>query len=112
LKKPGTYERLEALGQKLAQGFSAAAKRNGVAVYQTRTGSMLCNFFADREVVDYDTALTSNTDFFRRYFHSMLARGIYLAPSQFEASFVSLAHTEKEIEQTIAAASEVLAKAL
>ncbi len=107
LKKPGTYERLEALGQKLAQGFSAAAKKNGVAVYQTRASSMLCNFFTDREVVDYDSALTSDTGFFRRYFHGMLARGIYLAPSQFEASFVSLAHSENEIEQTLAAAQEV-----
>ena len=110
LKKLGTYERLEVLGQKLAQGFSAAAKKNGVPVYQTRVGSMLCNFFTNQEVVDYDTALTSDTKFYGRYFHGMLEYGVYLAPSQFEASFVSLAHTEKEIEQTIAAAREVLAK--
>jgi glutamate-1-semialdehyde 2,1-aminomutase len=80
-----------------------------VAVYQTRVGSMLCNFFADQEVFDYDSALTSDTKFYSRYFHGMLARGVYLAPSQFEASFVSLAHAESEIEQTIAMAQEVLA---
>jgi glutamate-1-semialdehyde 2,1-aminomutase len=109
LKKPGTYERLEALGKQLAQGFSEAAKKSGAAVYQTRAGSMLCNFFTDQEVVDYASAITSDAKFYSRYFRGMLARGIYLAPSQFEASFVSLAHTEKEIEQTIAAAGEVLA---
>jgi glutamate-1-semialdehyde 2,1-aminomutase len=79
-----------------------------VAVYQTRIGSMLCNFFTNREVVDYDSALTSDTKFYSRYFHGMLQRGIYLAPSQFEASFVSLAHTESEIEQTIAASQQAL----
>jgi len=110
LKKTGVYQRLEMLGQKLAQGFSEAAKQSGVAVYQTRVGSMLCNFFTDQEVVDYDSALTADTKRYSRYFHGMLARGIYLAPAQFEASFVSLAHTEKEIEQTIAAAHEVFAK--
>jgi glutamate-1-semialdehyde 2,1-aminomutase len=111
LKKPGVYQRLEMLGQKLARGFSEAAKKNGVAVYQTRAGSMLCNFFTDQEVVDYDSALTSDTKFYSRYFHGMLERGVYPAPSQFEASFVSLAHIESEIEQTIAAAQEIFAKA-
>ncbi len=110
LKKPGTYERLEILGEKFARGFSETAKKRGVPVFQTRAGSMLCNFFADKEVVDYDTALTSDTKRYSRYFHGLLERGVYLAPSQFEASFVSLAHAEKEIEQTIAAMSEVLAK--
>ncbi|MGH7455245.1 MAG: glutamate-1-semialdehyde 2,1-aminomutase, partial [bacterium] len=109
LKKPGTYERLEALGKKLAEGLSQVAKKNGIPVFQTRADSMLCNFFAAREVVDYDTALTADTQRYNRYFHGMLERGIYLAPSQFEASFVSLAHAEKEIEQTIAAANEALA---
>jgi glutamate-1-semialdehyde 2,1-aminomutase len=109
LKKPGTYERLEALSKQLALGFSEAVKKSGVAVYQTRAGSMLCNFFTGQEVVDYDSALTSDTKFYRRYFHGMLERGVYLAPSQFEASFVSLAHTETEIEQTIAAAQQALA---
>lgn len=110
LKKPGTYQRLEALGQKLAAGLSEATKRNGVPVFQTRVGSMLCNFFTNKEVIDYDTALTADTRLYRRYFHGMLERGVYFAPAQFEAGFVSMAHAETEIEQTIAAMSEVLAK--
>jgi glutamate-1-semialdehyde 2,1-aminomutase len=108
LKRPGTYERLDILGKKLAAGFSKAAKTNRVPVFQTRVGSMLCNFFTDREIFDYDTALTADTKRYSRYFHGMLERGIYLAPSPFEASFVSLAHTEKEIDQTIDAARETL----
>jgi glutamate-1-semialdehyde 2,1-aminomutase len=108
LKKPETYQRLEVLGKKLAQGFSEAARKNGIPVFQTRVGSMLCNFFTGKEVVDYDTALTSDTKRYSRYFHGMLERGVYLAPSQFEAGFVSLAHTETEIERTIEAAREVL----
>jgi glutamate-1-semialdehyde 2,1-aminomutase len=108
LKKPGTYQRLETLGRKLADGLSEAAKKNGVPVFQTRVGSMRSNFFTDKEVIDYDTALTSDTKRYSRYFHGMLERGIYLAPSQFEAGFVSLAHTESEIERTIEAATEVM----
>jgi len=110
LKKPGTYERLEALGKKLAAGLAEVAKKIGLPVFQNRVGSMLCNFFTDNEVIDYDTALTSDTKRYSRNFHGMLECGVYLAPSQFEASFVSLAHTESEIEQTLEAAKEVLAK--
>jgi glutamate-1-semialdehyde 2,1-aminomutase len=110
LKRAGTYDRLELLGQRLAAGVSEAAKENGVPVYQTRAGSIICCFFANQEIVDYETALTSDTDRYRHYFHAMLERGIYLAPSQFEASFVSLAHTENEIDQTIQAATEVFAE--
>ena len=110
LKKPGVYQRLEALGQKLATGLSDVAKQTGVPVFQTRVGSMLCNFFTDKEVVDYDTALAADTKRYSRYFHGMLESDVYLAPAQFEAVFVSLAHTETEIEQTIAAMREVLAK--
>jgi glutamate-1-semialdehyde 2,1-aminomutase len=110
LKRPGTYQRLEALGKKLAEGFSEAARKSGIPVFQARAGSMLCNFFTEKKVVDYETALTADTKSYSRYFHAMLERGVYCAPAQFEASFVSLAHTEKEIEQTIAIAGEALKK--
>jgi len=73
-----------------------------------RIGSLFCTFFTDREVVDYASAKTSDTKRYGRFFHSMLDHGAYLAPSQFEVGFVSLAHTEEDIEQTLRAAAEVV----
>lgn len=107
LAEAGTYERLEAAGALLAAGLAAAAKRAGVAVTGTRVGSMLCTFFSSGAVGDYETATVSDTEKFGRFFRGMLERGIYLAPSQFEAMFVSTVHGPAEIEATIGAAEEV-----
>jgi glutamate-1-semialdehyde 2,1-aminomutase len=74
-----------------------------------RAGSMFTFFFTDGPVNDYDSAKRSDTARFGRFFRGMLERGVYLAPSQFEAAFVSAAHTEEDIRQTVAAAKEVLA---
>jgi glutamate-1-semialdehyde 2,1-aminomutase len=71
-----------------------------------RVGSLFCTFFTDRDVVDYATARTSETKRYAKFFHAMLERGVYIAPSQFEVGFVSLAHTEQDIEQTLKAAKE------
>ncbi len=104
LKQPGIYEKLEQKSAFLEQGLREAALTNGVEVSLNRVGSMLCAFFTDRSVNDYASACSSNTSYFGAFFKSMLEQGVYLAPSQFEAAFVSLAHGEKEIEQTVIAA--------
>jgi len=109
LREEGTYQRLERLAAHLADGLAQAAKQAGVPVQVNRVGSMMTLFFTETPVVDYATAKTSNTDRYARYFHTMLERGIYLPPSQFEALFVSLAHTDQMIEKTILAAREALA---
>jgi glutamate-1-semialdehyde 2,1-aminomutase len=114
LQEPGVYERLEVLGQRLYDGLQEAAKRAGVPVYTTRVGSMFCTFFTAQPVTDYASARAADTARFRRFFHAMLEAGVYLAPSQFEAGFISTAHTEQDIDQTIAAsqrAFEAVARA-
>ena len=109
LAKPGVYETLEDLAQKLAAGLEAAARAAGVATFHTRVGSMQCMFFVDQAVSDYTTASASATDRYAAFFAGMLDRGHYFAPAQFEAAFVSTAHTEGDLEQTLAAASETMA---
>jgi glutamate-1-semialdehyde 2,1-aminomutase len=77
-----------------------------VKARHVRIGSLFCTFFTDREVTDYASAKTSDTKRYARWFHAMLERGVYFAPSQFEVGFMSLAHTEQDIEQTLRAAKE------
>jgi glutamate-1-semialdehyde 2,1-aminomutase len=109
LSAPGVYERLEALGARLSEGLAGAAAAAGVPVTLARQGSMGCMYLHPGPVWDYADAARSDLPRFGRYFHGMLARGIYLAPSQFEAGFISLAHTEADIDATVAAAAEALA---
>ncbi|MDO8671372.1 MAG: aminotransferase class III-fold pyridoxal phosphate-dependent enzyme, partial [Dehalococcoidia bacterium] len=106
LKEPGTYEQLEAKSARLAKGIAGAAAEAGVNIIQNRVGSLFCTFFTDRPVVDWSSAKSSDTGKFGTYFRAMLERGVYLAPSQFEAGFMSLAHTDEDIELTIKAAGE------
>ncbi len=103
LRDENPYPALENKSAYLADSFAKNIVEFGVQATQTRVGSMMCMFFTDTNVVDYDTAITSNKETYAKYFHSMLSSGIYLAPSQFEAMFVSVAHTDADIEQTIAA---------
>jgi glutamate-1-semialdehyde 2,1-aminomutase len=103
LQAPEVYERLEDMGQRLSDGMQAAAHRAGVPVQLTRIASMFCTFFTTQPVTDYTSASTADTAKFQRFFVSMLEAGVYLAPSQFEAGFVSTAHTEQDIDHTIAA---------
>jgi glutamate-1-semialdehyde 2,1-aminomutase len=107
LAQPGTYERLNQLGTMLAEGFRQAIKDAGLTACVNQAGSLLTVFFGAPQVRDYATATQSDTKMFARYFQQMIERGIYLPPSQFEAMFISLAHGEAEILETIAAAKEV-----
>ena len=108
LKDGGVYEELEKMSAALGEGIGEAAREAGVPVYQTRVGSMLGLFFQAGPVKDYATAKNSDADRYAKYFHGMLDEGVYLAPAQFEAAFVSAAHTEDDIAQTIEAARRVM----
>ena len=108
LGAPGTYENLEARSRRLEQGLAEAAAGAGVAAQVQRVGSMLSVFFADRPVTDYASAVRCDTNRFGRFFQEMLQRGIYLPPSQFEAWFVSLAHSDDDIARTVQAARDAL----
>ena len=101
LMKPGTYEKLEAMSQKLEEGIKEVLKKLRLFYTINRAGSMLTLFFTEKEVIDFQTALSSDTQKFAIFWQKMLDKGIYLPPSQFEAWFVSLAHGEKEIEETV-----------
>ncbi|MEK6690821.1 MAG: glutamate-1-semialdehyde 2,1-aminomutase [Nitrospirota bacterium] len=106
LSKSGIYEKLEKRAEQLEDGINEAAKRAGVKIYFSRVGSMFCTYFTDREVWDYNSAKMSDTKRFSKFFRSMLSKGINLAPSQFEAGFLSTAHTFSDIENTIKAVRE------
>ncbi len=102
------YARLEALGNRLESGLRQAAAEAHVPVQFNRCGSMFCAFFATEPVQHLAHALRSDRDRFARFFHGMLEAGVYIAPSQFEAGFISTAHSEEDIDRTVAAAAEAL----
>ncbi len=104
------YARLEQLGAQLEAGMKDAAKSAGVPVTFNRCGSMFCAYFTSRPVWSLADAMKSDRDRFKRYFHGMLTEGIYLAPSQFEAGFISTAHHKTDVEKTVSAAAKVLRK--
>jgi glutamate-1-semialdehyde 2,1-aminomutase len=106
LLKPGVWESLEATGARLIEGLAEAARENGETVSLARIGTMFGMFFTPGPVVDWPTAKVSDTKRFGRYFQAMLERGVYLAPSQFEAGFLSTAHGSAEINHTVRAATE------
>ncbi len=89
-------------------GVLTAAKEAGVAMTANRVGSMFTFFFTDKQVTDWDSAATSDTKKFGSFHNAMLNAGVWLPPSQFEAAFLSVAHTPQDVEQTIAAAREAL----
>ena len=104
LRKPGTYRRLEQTTAGLVEGLRSAAAVRGIPVQINRVGSMFTVFFTSTPVSDFATAKTSDTARYGKFFRSLLEQGIYLAPSQFEACFVSLAHSMKDVNATIRAA--------
>ena len=110
LKKPGTYEQLDRITKKLASGMLKVAKDAGHDVVGGQLSAMFGMFFTNTPVRNYDDAKTSDLKKFGRFHRGMLERGIYLAPSQFEAGFTSLAHTDEDVEATLAAAKEVLSE--
>ncbi len=110
LRQPGVYEHLDRSTNMLAEGMLAVAKETGHATTGNQIGAMFSMFFTDRPVMNYADAKTSDLKKFARFHRGMLERGVYLAPSQFEAGFMSLAHTEADIEATLAAARDVLSQ--
>ena len=102
------YQQLEALGAQLEAGMTDAAKSAGVPVTFNRCGSMFCGYFTGAPVHNVADAMRSDRERFKKFFHAMLDEGIYIAPSQFEAGFISTAHTTADIEQTVRAAAKVL----
>jgi glutamate-1-semialdehyde 2,1-aminomutase len=103
------YARLETLGARLEQGLRAGAEKAGVPLTINRVGSMLTAFFCATPVTDYASARQADTARYARFFSAMLERGMYLAPSQFEAAFVSLAHSDADLDAAARAAAEALA---
>lgn len=106
LQKPDTYKILEEKSAKLAEGIGQAAAEAGVKVHTNRVGAMFTTFFTSERVYDYTTAVTADTQQYALYFREMLAQGIYLSPSQFEAGFMSLAHSDEDIVKTISASKK------
>ncbi len=109
LKSPGTYEGLEAASARLAGGLAAAAQRADVPLTVNRVGSILTAFFNDEPVEGWDSVAASDRERYAAFFHRMLEAGVYLAPSPFEAAFVSTAHTAEDINMTLEAAESALA---
>jgi glutamate-1-semialdehyde 2,1-aminomutase len=105
LRDKSVYDRLETASRKLCEGLSAAASAGGIKTVINRVGSMWTSFFTEQPVSNWETANQSSRERYGKFFHAMLEEGVYLAPSQFEAAFVSLAHTDDVIDQTIAAAT-------
>jgi len=101
---PKLYRHLAALGVRLAAGLADAARESNVPVQVNAIGSLLTPFFTDRPVRSYETATSARSDQYGKFFRGMLARGIYPPPSQFEAWFLSAAHTTKDVDRTIATA--------
>jgi len=108
LQSVGVYEQLEAKGARLESGMKAASEQASVPVTFQRIGSMSCGYFADSPVHNLGDAMSSDREMFKKYFHGMLEEGIYMAPSAFEAGFISASHTDDDIDRTIAAAGKVL----
>ncbi len=104
LKKGSTYKKLEEIMRALEEGLKDAAKRADVKVKFYRAGTMFCTYFTETEVIDAKTARTADLEKYKKFFWKMLEKGIYLAPSQFEAGFISLSHSKKDIEKTVQAA--------
>ncbi len=110
LTKPGTYEKLEKIASMLEKGIKEVLEDLDLPYRLHKIASMLTLFFTDKEVINFETALSSDTEKFAIFWQKMIEKGIYLPPSQFEAWFVSLAHGEEEIEETVEAIYKVLKK--
>jgi glutamate-1-semialdehyde 2,1-aminomutase len=110
LRDKTVYERLENSTRQLCDGLAQAAQDADITTDTNRVGSMWTSFFTNEPVVDWSSASKCNREMYGRFFHAMLAAGVYLAPSQFEAAFVSLAHTEEIIEETIEAARKAFTR--
>jgi len=110
LSKPSGYPRLEQLGSHFETGLRALMTEKGIPHRLNRVGSMFCLFFTDREIVNVDDVMKQDLALFKKFFWGCLEKGIYIAPSPYETGFISLAHTEADLDDTLTVFSEVLAK--
>ena len=110
LRESGVYEGLEEKAKRLELGIKENLKKLNLNFTVNRSGSMFCLFFTGKEVDSYSSAMASDSRLFQVYFKNMLDSGIYIAPSPFEVSFLSVAHTQEDIEQTIEANYTALKK--
>ena len=110
LRDESIYEALETAAARLGEGLKAAADDAGIKTTTNRVGSMWTTFFKEGSVIDWTTAATSDREMYGRFFHAMLDEGVYLAPSQFEAAFVGITHTDEIIDRTIAAARKAFVR--
>jgi glutamate-1-semialdehyde 2,1-aminomutase len=108
LKRPGTWQSLENSTSVLTKGIGQAAESAGIPIWGNRVGTMFATFFTETPVTDWDTAKTSDTERFANFFQGILERGVYLAPSQFEAGFMSTAHDDAAIAATLEAAADAM----
>ena len=109
INQPGFYEQLDAKREKLAKGVASAAASHNIAIQQSGIGSMFGTFFSSQKVSDFESAMLADGESFKVFFRALLKEGVYIAPSQFETGFVSAAHSEEDIEATIAAADRAFA---
>jgi glutamate-1-semialdehyde 2,1-aminomutase len=110
LRDKSVYDQLEHASGKLCDGLAKAAQDAGVSTVTNRVGSMWTSFFTNERVVDWDSANKCDRQLYGKFFHAMLDEGVYLAPSQFESAFVSLAHDDQVIGRTIEAARKALTR--
>ena len=112
LSGPSVYDDLERKADKLCTGYRENVDNLGIKAQFTRVGSMFSMFFSDRKIIDFESVKSSDTNFFQVYFNALLEQGVYIAPSQFEAGFMSAAHTDEDIDKTVEASFNALKKAL
>jgi glutamate-1-semialdehyde 2,1-aminomutase len=110
LKKTNPYPVLEERAQRLVQGVKAAAENTGIPMQAVTCGSMFGMFFSDSPVKNFSDAKAADGEAFKKFFHAMLDRGVYLAPSSFEAGFLSIAHDDSVIDETITAAKSTFSE--
>jgi glutamate-1-semialdehyde 2,1-aminomutase len=110
LSGASVYDELEKKKKKLCSGYKANVEKLGIKARFTRVGSMFSMFFTDQDITDFESVKSSDTDFFQKYFTALLEEGVYIAPSQFEAGFMSAVHTDEDIERTIEANYKALQK--
>jgi glutamate-1-semialdehyde 2,1-aminomutase len=109
VQAPGFYERLTQVAKQLTEGLSASAKKHGIPFSAQSIGSMFGLYFSKAVPTSYAEVMACDKEAFNRFFHAMLDEGVYLAPSAFEAGFVSAAHTDADIAATVAAADKIFA---
>jgi glutamate-1-semialdehyde 2,1-aminomutase len=109
VQAPGFYEHLTQLAKQMTEGLTQVAKKHGIAFSAQSIGSMFGIYFSAKVPTSYAEVMAADKEAFNRFFHAMLDEGVYLAPSAFEAGFVSAAHTEADIAATIAAADKIFA---